>query len=143
MHVQRVHEWLRVQQLSGGPVPCQLGIRVAEGVAAAASGNLGEIRDGGLAGLEQGLRLQRRQADCVGPQRGDVVGVELPGQDLVYGAGCGLAVAVDEGGVDVAELELHPGLVERPRPVHLDMALLDRRPRSDAVKGRHEAERLA
>ena len=58
------------------------------------------------------------------------------------GPGSRLAVAVDERGVDVAELELHPGLVQRPGAVHLDVALLDRRPGADAVEGRHEAERL-
>ena len=41
-----------------------------------------------------------------------------------------------ERGVDLAALDLHPRLVERPGPVHLDVALDDRRPGADRVDGR-------
>ena len=50
--------------------------------------------------VDQGLRLQRGEGDGVGPQRGDVVRVQLAGEDVAYGAGRGLSVRVDEGGVD-------------------------------------------
>ncbi len=67
-------------------------------------------------------------------------GIELARQHLVDRPGRGLAVAVDERAVDLAELQLHPRLVEREGAVHLDVALLDGRPRADAVEGHHEAE---
>jgi len=42
--------------------------------------------------------------------------------------------------VEVAVLEAHPRLVERPRPVHLDVRLLDRGPRTDGVETGDEGE---
>ena len=111
-----------------------------QGVAAAAGGDLGHLLLGEGAGLEADAGLHGGEADLVGPQRRDAVGVELAGQDLVDRARRRLAVAVDEGAVDVAELELHPRLVEGEGAVHLDVALLDRRPRPDAVEGHDEAE---
>ena len=122
------------------PVAGDLGEGVAERRLAAAGGDLGHLLDRGLAGVEQRPGLQGGQAHRVRPQRPDRVRVELAGHHHRQVAGRRLAVAVDEGGVDLAELELHPGLVERPGAVHLDVALLDRRPGPDAVEGHHEAE---
>ena len=90
--------------------------------------------------LERGAGLQGGEADGVGPQRRHVVRVELAGQHLVDRSRRRLPVAVDEGAVDLAELELDPRLVQGEGAVHLDVALLDRRPRSDTVEGHHEAE---
>ena len=50
---------------------------------------------------------------------------------------------VDQRRVDVAGLDLHPRLVERPGAVHLDVRLGDRRPGADGVERDHERERLA
>ena len=60
-----------------------LGLGVAQGVPAAAGGDGGEVGLGALAGVDQGPGLEGGQADRVRPQRGQVVGVELQGQDLV------------------------------------------------------------
>ncbi len=74
---------------------------VGGGVGAAAGGDSGERRFVRVAGVDEGLRLEGGQGDGVGPEGGDVVGVELPGQDVAQGTGRGLAVGVDECGVGV------------------------------------------
>jgi hypothetical protein len=112
---ERVDQALLGQQVGRAAVPGQLGVRVVEGAAAAAGGHLGEVGLGGLAGVDQAPGLEGGQADGIGPQGGHVVRVELAGQHLVQRSGGGLAVRVDEGGVELAELQLHPRLV-RHRP---------------------------
>ena len=139
---QRVHDRLHREEVLLRDVPRQLRVGVVHGVAPAACRHLAEVRLPRLAPVDQRSGLEGGEADRVGPERGDVVRVELAREDLVDRSGSRLPVAVDEGGVDVPELELHPGLVQRPGPVHLDVALLDRRPGPDPVEGRHEAERL-
>jgi hypothetical protein len=87
--------------------------------------------------------LERGKRDRVGPERGHHVGVELESEDLAEVAERGLAEAVDEGGVDVVLLQPHPGLVEGPGGVHLDVALRPGWPDAHRVEGGHEAERAA
>ena len=123
-------------------VPRQLGVGVVEGVAAAAGGHLGHVAPRSNApGLEAGAGLQGGEAD----RRRATAGPTLYGSSWRVSTSCDrarrrLAVAVDQGGVELAELELHPRLVEGEGAVHLDVALLDRRPRADAVEGHDEAE---
>ena len=93
--------------------------------------------------LEVRARLQRGHVDHRRPQRHDVVRVGLQRHDLVQVTGRRLAEAVDERAVDLAGLDRDPRLVQRPRRVHLDVALPDRRPRADRVEARHERERPA
>ena len=69
------------------------------------------------------------------------VGLQRP--DLVQVTERRLAEAVDDRAVDVAGLDRHPGFVQRPGRVHLDVALLDRRPRAHPVETHHERERSA
>src|SRR5205807_3878328 len=73
----------------------------------------------------------------------EVVRVELQAEDAADVAGRRLAEGVDEGGVDVAVLQTHPRLVQGPGPVHLHVALVDRRPRADGVEGSDKGEGLA
>ena len=54
--------------------------------------------------------------------------------------GRGLAEAVDQRGVDRTGQDLDVGLVERPRGVHLDVRLVDRRYRTDRVDRGEERE---
>jgi hypothetical protein len=65
----------------------------------------------------------------------------LQGKDLVEIAEGRSTEGVDQGGVDLALLEEHPGLVEGPGPVHLHVALGPGRPHPHRVEGGHEAER--
>ena len=90
-----------------------------------------------------GAGLQAGERDGVGPQRRQGVGVELERERPAQHAGRGLAEAVDERGVDLAGLDLQPGLVERPGGVHLDVRLVDRRDHADRVDRRDERERPA
>ena len=59
----------------------------------------------------------------VRPQRRHHVRVELQRQRPAQDARRGLAEPVDQRGVDLAGLDLHPRLVERPGGVHLDVRL--------------------
>ena len=70
-------------------------------------------------------------------------GIGLQREDLVVATGRRLARADHDGGVDVADLEADPRLEQRPRAVHLDVALVDRRPGADAVDVGDEGERRA
>ena len=109
---------------------------------AAAGDDPGEVLLGGLAGVEQRPGLQRREADRVGPQRAEDVGLELQREHPADVTGRALAEGVDQRGVDVAVLQPDPRLVEREGAVHLDVRLRDRRPRADGVERRHEGEGL-
>ncbi len=124
-------------------VALELGLGVALGVAAAARGHLGHVALAVLALVEQRPGLQRRQADGVGSERRQGVGVELEDQRLGGLAHRRAAEAEDQRRVDLAGLDLHPGLVERPGAVHLDVRLRDRRPGADGVHGADEGEGLA
>ena len=128
------------QHLIRGLVPFQLRMRVVERRPPAAGDHVGEVLLGGLARFEQRPRLECGERDRVGPQRCDEVRIELTALHLVGRPGRRLAVAVHERGVDLAELQLDPRLVESPGAIHLDVALLDRWPRPDAVERRDEAE---
>ena len=123
--------------MSGG----HLGLGVAQGVLAAAGGDGGEVALGSLAGVDEGPGLQCGQADRVEAQRGQIVGIQLQGEDLVEVAQRRPAEGVDQGGVDLPFLEEDPGLVEGPGPVHLHVALGPGRPHPHRVEGHHEAER--
>ena len=81
-------------------------------------------------------RLQRGHVDHRRPQRQHVVRVVLQRHDLVQVAGRRLAEAVHERAVDLAGLDRDPRLVQRPRRVHLDVALAHRRPRAHRVEPR-------
>ncbi len=140
---QRVGQVRLGEDLVDREVPGQLGLGVGLRVGPVADRDLGQVGLGGLARVEQGPGLEAGDADRVGPQRRDRVGLELGGQHLGQVARRGLPVAVDERRVDLADLELHPGLVERPGTVHLHVALDDGRPRSDGVEDRDEREGLA
>jgi len=137
------HRRLLGEVLVDRAVVGQVGVGVRQACPAAAHHDLGHRLLVEAPGVHARPCLQRGEADGVGPQRRHVVRVELARQHLVQGPGRALAVGVDERAVDLAELELHPGLVERPGAVHLDVALLDGWPRADAIEGRHEAEGLA
>ena len=63
----------------------ELGVRVVLGGAPAAGGDAGERAFVGVARVDERLRLEGGEGDRVGPQRGDVVRVELPGQDVAAG----------------------------------------------------------
>ena len=103
----------------------------------------GEVRLGRLTGVEQRSGLQRGQRHRVWPERRQHVRVELEGEDLAEVAERRLAEAVDERGVDAAVLQRNPRFVQRPRRVHLDVALGPRRPDADGVERADEAERPA
>ena len=93
------------------------------------------------AGVDARAGLEAGERDGVGPQRRHRVGVELERERTTQHAGRALAEAVDQRGVDLAGLDLDPRLVERPRGVHLDVRLVDRRDHPDRVDGLHERER--
>ena len=114
-----------------------------ERVAPAADRHLGHLRLGDDAGLEARPGLQRGQRSLVGPERRDHVRIELQRHCSVHVTAARLAVAEHQRDVALARLDLHPGFVERPGAVHLDVALDDRWPRSQCVDCGDEAERLA
>ncbi len=63
----------------------RMGVGARVGPAAGRDG--GERGFVGVAGVDEGLGLEGGQGDRVRPQRGDVVRVQLPRQDVAYGAG--------------------------------------------------------
>ncbi len=71
------------------------------------------------------------------------VGVGLEREDLAVPPGRALARPRDQGEVDVAELHADDGLEQRPGAIHLDVRLVDRGPRADAVDVGDEGERHA
>ena len=66
----------------------------------------------------------------------------MQGQDAADVARRRLSEGVHEGRVDVAVLQADPRFIEGPRPVHLDVGLVDRRPRTDRIEGGDEGEGL-
>ena len=123
------------------PVPRQLGVGVVEAPPCGCGPRPRPVCSSVALPASSSARAWRAaRLIASGHSGADGVRVELAGQHHRQVARRRLAVAVDEGGVDLAELELHPRLVERPGAVHLDVALLDRRPRADAVEGHDEAE---
>ncbi len=100
--------------------------------------HLGHLLGGPLAGVQAEAGLQARHRHRVRPQRRDGVRVGLQGQYPAQDAGRGLAEAVDQRGVDLAGQDLDVGLVQRPRGVHLDVRLVDRRHGADRVDRRDE-----
>ena len=94
-------------------------------------------------GRDRRARLQRREVDGRRPERRHRVRVVHEVEDLVDVAERRLPEPVDQRRVDVADLDGDPRLVERPRGVHLDVALLDRRPRPHRVEPLDERERTA
>ena len=71
------------------------------------------------------------------------VRVGLQRQHPAQRARRGLAEPVDQRGVDLAGQQLDVGLVQRPRGVHLDVRLVDRRHRADRVDRRDERKGAA
>ena len=106
--------------------------------------DLGEILLAPTFAREHGLRLERRQRHVVGADRREVVRIELERQRLAQRhAQTRAARREHERHVDVAVLQPHPRLVERPRTVHLHVRLGDRRPRTRGFEHLHERERSA
>ncbi|KAG1648585.1 hypothetical protein GQR58_029726 [Nymphon striatum] len=62
--------------------------------------------------------LKRRHRKGIGPQRRNVIRIELGGQHIAQRPRAGLAVAIDQRSVDLAHLQLHPLLrtAQRRRP---------------------------
>jgi len=117
-----------------------LRVGIREPVAPASRDNLGEFALRGLPGLEQRAGLKPGDRDRVEAKRSVNVGIGLERKDLARHARRRFSGAHDQGGIDVAHLETHEGLEERPGPVHLDMGLVDRRPGTVAVHVRDEGE---
>ncbi len=140
--VQRVERRRGGEQLVDRRGAPQLGVGVVGRVGAAAVRDRGHLLGGDGARVEHGACLEAGERDRVRPERPVVVGVQLAGHHPGQVARRRLRVAVDQRRVGVAGLDLQPRLVQRPRAVHLDVALLDRRPRPDRVERHHEAERL-
>ena len=122
---------------SARAVPGQLGVRVGERrrrrLRAATSAR---SRSVGVARVEEGAGLQRGEADrrraTAGRRSTGRAGGSRTSRTVAERR---LAEAVDERGVDLAVLEPHPGLVQRPGAVHLDVAT----PRSAARRRRRRA----
>src|SRR5437899_459435 len=76
--------------------------------------DIGEVALRVTVRFEERPRLERGDAHRVGPERRDIVRIVLESEDLVGVADGRLAEGVDEGRVDVADLEADPRLVERP-----------------------------
>ena len=77
MPVQRRHDVRLCEQGFDCGVAGELGGGVREGIGAAARGNVREVALGVAAGVKQRTRLQRGDADGIGPQRCDAVRIEL------------------------------------------------------------------
>src|SRR5437870_9215743 len=105
--------------------------------------DIGEVALRVTVRFEERPRLERGDAHRVGPERRDIVRIVLESEDLVGVADGRLAEGVDEGRVDVADLEADPRLVERPGAVHLDVRFDDGRPGADGVERADEGERRA
>ena len=109
----------------------------------AADSHLGQGLKGDRPGVQEQTGLQGGQGMGVRPQGCQVVGIQLEGEYVTHRTSRGFAVAVYQGRVDVADLELHPSLVEGEGPVHLHVAFTYRREGSDRVEGLDEREGLA
>ena len=95
------------------PASCACGLSAAAvRLRAAIDGEGGLV---GFARVDQRLGLECGERDGVGPERGDVVRVELAGEDVAHLTGRGLPVGVDEGGVGLAGLESSPMPRTAPR----------------------------
>ena len=80
----------------------------------------------------------------VGPERHEVVRVVLEARATSRRSPRERdARGEHERDVDVAVLQPHPRFVQRPRAVHLDVRLRDRRPRAGGLEHLHERERAA
>ena len=102
--------------------PCSWACGLSERRLAAAGRDLGHVAASvALPASSSARAWSAARLTESGHSGADVVRVELAGEHLGQVAGRRLAVAVDERGVDVAELELHPRLVQRPGAVHLDV----------------------
>ncbi len=139
---QRAHLVGFRQQLFDREVALAHRVRVVHRVAQRSRRHFGHLLLAHHPGFDTGARLNPGQAVEVGPQRSDTIGIELDRLDLADVTGRGLAEAVDQSGVDLAGLNLHPGFVERPCAVLLDVGLLDRRPRADGVERHDEGKGL-
>ena len=139
---RRHEEWLGEElldlELSG-----KLSERVVQRVAAASRGHLRHVALRVRGRLEKRSRLQGRQTHGIGPEGRHVVGIELETHDLREIPHRRLPEPVDERGVHLAGLDLHPCLVERPRGIHLHVGFPNGRPRGDRVEGDDEREGLA
>ena len=131
------------EQLLHLEVSLQLGEGVVLGVPPAAHGSLCHLPLTDHASFQAEPRLECGDRDSVRPQRHHRVGIELHSHRAREVAHRGLAEAVDQGHVGMARLDLHPGLVEGPGPVHLDVALAERGPGAHRVEARDEGEGLA
>ena len=116
---QRGHEERLLQELLGIEVAGEVRVRVVLRVAPGPRCDLRHLALRVLAPLEERASLQRRERDRVGPQRRDVVRVELHHEDVAERPHRRLPEAVDERAVDVSVLEPDPRLVQRPRAVGL------------------------
>lgn len=138
---QRIRDIGRGQQLVGADRAGQLRQGVGEGCLTASRGHRRHRPLVPQAALDAQAGLDSGQAEGVRPQRRHEVGVELHRHDPAELARRRLAEAVDQGRVDLAAEQLHPGLVECPGGVHLDVRLGDRRERADRVDRGDERER--
>ena len=120
-------------------------LRIAYGLPRAsradARRDLGELTLTDGSRLEQRARLQPGEVDQRRPQGRDRVRIALQREHLVHVRQRRLPEAVDQRAVDLAGLDRDPRLVERPRRVHLDVALPHRRPRARTVEALDEGER--
>jgi hypothetical protein len=117
-----------------------LRIGIREPVTPASRDDLGEVALRGLSGVEQRACLKPGGRDRVEAERSANVGIGLEREDLAGRARRRFPGAHDQGGVDVAHLETHESLEERPGSVHLDVGLVDRRPGSVAIHVRDECK---
>ena len=130
----------RGEQLVDAAVVGDLRVRVGQRVASTARHDLGEVAFGGLAGVDQRIGLQTRDRGVIEAERRDGVRIGLQWEHVTRCARRRLARADHERGLDVTEHQAVPRLVQRPRAVHLDVRLIDRRPGADPVDVRDERE---
>ena len=118
------------EELFDGRVLRQLRVRVLQRVPTAAGDHLGEVPLAGLARVQQRPRLDAGERDGIHPERSHHVRVGLEREHLAGPPGRGLPGPDHERDVDVAQLQPQPGFEQRPCAVHLDVALVHRRPRA-------------
>ena len=118
-------EWcshvLRFEQLVDVEVARDLRVGIRFAVAATARRDLGHVALGDLSGVDQGTRLERREAQRVDAERREVIRVHLHRVDQ-RGVGRRRTTRTgDHRDVDVTVVETKPRFVHRPRAVHLDV----------------------
>ncbi|KAG1648581.1 Aminopeptidase M1-D [Nymphon striatum] len=103
---------LRNAHQAGGHHGVVLGVRMGT------NGDLGHTLGRDVATFKQQPGLKRRHRKGIGPQRRNVIRIELGGQHIAQRPRAGLAVAIDQRSVDLAHLQLHPLLrtAQRRRP---------------------------